>query len=42
MKAMRMPYGIIADNGADSPTSMAAALRAGCIGLSASSAAVRQ
>jgi len=34
LKAMRMPYGIIADNGADSPTSMAAALRAGCIGLS--------
>ena len=34
MKAMRMPYGIIADNGADLPTSMAAALRAGCIGLS--------
>jgi uncharacterized protein len=34
MKAMRMPYGMIADNGAHSPTSMAAALRAGCIGLS--------
>ncbi|MCB1489520.1 MAG: succinylglutamate desuccinylase/aspartoacylase family protein [Bauldia sp.] len=32
--AMRMPYGMIADNGPDSPTSMAAALRAGCIGLS--------
>ncbi len=34
MKAMRLPFGIIADNGPDSPTSMAAALRAGCIGLS--------
>jgi predicted deacylase len=34
MKAMGMPYGIIADNGPDSPTSMAAAKRAGCIGLS--------
>jgi len=34
MKAMRLPYGMIADNGPDSPTSMAAALRAGCIGLS--------
>lgn len=34
MKAMRLPYGMIADNGADSPTSMAAALRAGCIALS--------
>jgi hypothetical protein len=34
MKSMRLPYGMIADNGPDSPTSMAAALRAGCIGLS--------
>jgi predicted deacylase len=34
MKAMRLPYGMIADNGPDSPTSMAAALRAGCIALS--------
>lgn len=34
MRAMRMPYGMVADNGRDSPTSMAAALRAGCIGLS--------
>ncbi len=34
MKYMRLPYGMIADNGPDSPTSMAAALRAGCIGLS--------
>jgi uncharacterized protein len=34
LKAMGMPYGIIADNGLDSPTSMAAAKRAGCIGLS--------
>ncbi|MBN8996635.1 MAG: succinylglutamate desuccinylase/aspartoacylase family protein [Rhizobiales bacterium] len=34
LKAMAMPYGIIADNGRDSPTSMAAALRSGCIGLS--------
>ena len=34
LTAMRLPYGMIADNGADSPTSMAAALRAGCIGLS--------
>lgn len=34
MKSMRLPYGMIADNGPDSPTSMAAARRAGCIGLS--------
>ena len=34
MMAMRLPYGFIADNGADSPTSMAAARRAGIIGLS--------
>ena len=34
LKAMRMPYAIIADNGPDSPTSMAAARRAGCVGLS--------
>ena len=34
LKAMGMPYGIIADNGLDSPTSMAAAIRTGCIGLS--------
>jgi hypothetical protein len=34
LKAMRLPYGIIADNGLDSPTSMAAAKRTGCIGLS--------
>lgn len=34
MKAMRLPYGMIADNGLDSPTSMAAAARQGCIGLS--------
>ena len=34
LKAMGMPYGIIANNGLDSPTSMAAAKRAGCIGLS--------
>jgi predicted deacylase len=34
LRAMGMPYSIIADNGPDSPTSMAAALRAGCIGLS--------
>ena len=34
MQAMRLPYGFVADNGADSPTSMAAARRAGIIGLS--------
>jgi len=34
MRSMRLPYGMIADNGPDSPTSMAAALRAGCIALS--------
>ncbi|MBB5752434.1 succinylglutamate desuccinylase/aspartoacylase family protein [Prosthecomicrobium pneumaticum] len=34
MKAMRLPYGMIADNGLDSPTSMAAAARQGLIGLS--------
>jgi len=34
MKAMALPYGFIADNGVSAPTSMAAAARAGAIGLS--------
>ncbi|MCO6052254.1 succinylglutamate desuccinylase/aspartoacylase family protein [Mesorhizobium sp. RP14(2022)] len=34
MKAMGLPYGFIAENGASAPTSMAAAARAGAIGLS--------
>jgi len=34
MQAMALPYGFIAENGAAAPTSMAAAARAGVIGLS--------
>lgn len=34
LRAMHLPYAFVTDNGRDSPTSMAAALRAGCIGLS--------
>lgn len=34
MQAMALPYGFIAENGASAPTSMAAAARAGAIGLS--------
>lgn len=34
MQAMALPYGFIAQNGATAPTSMAAAARAGAIGLS--------
>lgn len=34
MQAMALPYGFIAENGATAPTSMAAAARAGAIGLS--------
>lgn len=34
MQAMALPYGFIAENGAAAPTSMAAAARAGAIGLS--------
>lgn len=34
MKGLGMPYGFIADNGPDSPTSMGAARRAGAIGVS--------
>ncbi|QOG07259.1 succinylglutamate desuccinylase/aspartoacylase family protein [Aureimonas sp. OT7] len=34
MLSLGMPYGFIAENGADAPTSMAAAARAGAIGLS--------
>lgn len=34
MRALGMPYGFIAENGADAPTSLAAIARAGAIGLS--------
>lgn len=34
MDALGMPYGFVAENGAQAPTSMAAAARAGAIGLS--------
>lgn len=34
MTAMGLPFGFVAENGADAPTSMAAAARAGAIGLS--------
>lgn len=34
MKAMGLAYGFVAENGASAPTSMAAAARAGAIGLS--------
>jgi len=34
MRALGMPYGFVAENGADAPTSLAAAARAGVIGLS--------
>ncbi|NDV86579.1 deacylase [Aurantimonas aggregata] len=34
MRALGMPYGFIAQNGADAPTSLAAVARAGAIGLS--------
>lgn len=34
MQAMALPYGFVAENGAGAPTSMAAAARAGAIGLS--------
>lgn len=34
MEALGMPYGLVAENGAAAPTSMAAAARAGAIGLS--------
>ena len=39
MRALGMPYGFVADNGAAAPTSMGAAARAGVIGLSAASSA---
>ncbi|TKT69611.1 succinylglutamate desuccinylase/aspartoacylase family protein [Aquamicrobium sp. LC103] len=34
MRALGMPYGFIAENGSDAPTSLAAAARAGIVGLS--------
>jgi len=34
LEAMGMPYALLADNGPDSPTTMAAALRAGAVGIS--------